>query len=808
MQQTVSTRHWRDNVLGVAAILFGISAPLFFLGRAALGIGLGLSLICAVISADHGDAWRKMRRDVATPLGLLIIATLLVFLISAIFSVVPEKSLGTWAARFSMLAGIWYLMRLICPKAKLAWDACVYATWILVAYCLMAIVFHPEILSVKAMMEPDFRFDITRRLKPVGSFLIFGAMILVFDAIDRKGFARFVSLAAAIAIVPILEVSHGRANVAAMLAAAAAIGFCSLLMIRSRVVQIAIVAGVVGLVAAALIWLGDVTGNMSDLRGFEPYLPMWLIDVHRQMIWHFTFSHVFDHPLIGYGINAAPWVPGANELAGSSAQSVLPGHPHSWVLEIWLETGVLGLLTVVPLSVLIGLTAMKDVRHKGIVPAGLTLMMMAAYWFAGLFNYSFWTSWWFGVVMLTFALAFLRREQLLARQSGPKRRKTMIVCAEDWSFVSHRIGLGRAALVRGDEVVVACNAGVEAEGLRREGFRVVDVPIARGGLSPIKSLKTVMALAGLIRRENPDVIVNVAIQCVVLSAFAGLIVGVKRSVNMVTGLGFLFVSGGAKVRLVRNVVLVVLRCYARCPSIHVIVQNSDDHALMTKLGFRESRLALIRGSGVDISRFAPSDKTSAAQKTAIFVARMLWSKGLGELIEASRLLKARGRDYRLMLVGDADPANPDSATEEDLRAWQQEGLVDWLGKRSDIPALMKEADIAVLPSWREGLPKALLEAASSGLAMVATDVPGCREIVRSGENGLLVPLRDGNALADAIEDLLENDQKRETFGKAARKLVEHELCDTVIITKTLAFVMGDDALERTPPASKLQTAPA
>ncbi|HAI30283.1 MAG TPA: hypothetical protein DCM48_12175, partial [Thalassospira sp.] len=386
MQQTVSTRHWRDTMLGIAAILFGISAPLFFFGRAALGIGLGLSLICAVVSADHGEAWRKMRRDIATPIGGLVVATLIVFLISASFSVVPEKSLGTWLGRFAMVAGIWYLMRLIEPKAKLAWDACIYATWILVSYCLLAILVQPEVLSLKALREPDFDFDITRRLKPVGSFLIFGAMILVFDAVDRKNASRFFSLAIAVAIVPILEVSHGRANVAAMLAACGAIGFCAVFLIRSRLVQVAIAAAIGILVVIALSWLGDVTGNMSDLRGFEPYLPIWLVDVHRQMIWQFTFSHVFDHPLIGYGINAAPWVPGANELAGSSTQSVLPGHPHSWFMEIWLEAGALGLAVVVPLVLMIGLTGFKDVRHNGIVKGGLTLMMMASYWFAGLFN--------------------------------------------------------------------------------------------------------------------------------------------------------------------------------------------------------------------------------------------------------------------------------------------------------------------------------------------------------------------------------------------------------------------------------------
>lgn len=798
MQQTVPTRHWRDTMLGLAAILFGISAPLFFFGRAALGVGLALSLIFAVVSADHGEAWRKMRSDLASPIGLAIGVALVVLLVSSSVSVMPSKSLGTWAARFSMLAGIWYLMRLIAPKARLAWDACIYATWLLTAYCVLAILVYPEILSLKAMREPAFHFDITRRLKPVGSFLIFGAMMLIADAVEQKGFRKYVSLVAVVSIVPILEVSQGRANMAAILAAACAVGFCASLLIKSRRQKVGVLVALAVVICLALFWLSIVTNNMNDLRGFVPYLPTWIVDVHRQMIWQFTYSHVFDHPLIGYGVNVAPWVPGANDLAGSSTQSVLPGHPHSWFMEIWLEAGLVGLVSMMTLVALCALATVKDVYRNGINVAGLTLAMLAAYWFAGLFNYSFWTSWWFGVFMLSLSLAFLRRENLIketavqGKLKAQMRRKTLIVCAEDWSFVSHRIGLGRAALVRGDDVVVACNVGSAAEGLRKEGFRVIDVPIARGGLSPLKSLKTVKALACLIRRENPDVIVNVAIQCVILSVLAGVLVGAKRSVNMVTGLGFLFVSGGGKVKLARKIVSLFLRVYARFGSVNVIVQNQDDHALMTKLGFKPSRLTLIRGSGVDISTFAPGTKTASEPKTAIFVARMLWSKGLAELIEASRILKSRGRNYRIVLVGDADLANPDSAKEADLFKWQQDGLVEWLGKRNDVAKLLRDADLAVLPSWREGLPKSLLEAAATGLAMVATDVPGCREIVRPNENGILVPLRDENALADAIEELMEDDAKRAKFGKAARELVERELCDRVIITKTLAVVTTDE----------------
>ncbi|MEE3047084.1 MAG: glycosyltransferase [Pseudomonadota bacterium] len=791
MQQSVPARHWRDTVLGLAAILFGLSAPLFFFGRAAVGVGLGLSLILAVIAGMNGDAWRQMRRDLTSPLGVIVLLVIISWLPSVIGSINPDKSWGTWVGRVAMLGGVWYLMRLIAPKARIAWNALIWSTMALMFYCVLAAVTTPDLLSLKAMFDPDRHVDITRRLKPSGSFFMFAAILFAADFFDRKGWAKLLPFLGIIAFFIVIEASDARANTAGALGAFAAIVVAAWLVIENRLIKSALLVVAVCGVIGILSWLASITTQWAFTGDFVPYLPTSIIDAHRQLIWQFAYSHVFDHPLIGWGVNSAPWIPGANGIVEGFNQAVLPGHPHSWFMEIWLETGLIGLTPTVLLVIGCAFVGLMITRKEGLKVAGPILGILAAYWFSGLFNYSFWTSWWFAVFVISLAMAILRRDAILDGAPATKRRKTMIVCAEDWSFVSHRIGLGRAALVRGDEVVVACNTGAATEALRAEGFRVVNIPIARGGLSPLKSLRTVKALACLIRRENPDVIVNVAIQCVVLSVFAGMLVGARRSVNMVTGLGFLFVSGGAKAKVVRAIVSTILRVYARFGSVHIIVQNQDDLALMKGLGFKENRISLVRGSGVDISAYAPADKAPGNPKTAIFVARMLWSKGLAELIEAARMLKSRGRDYRILLVGDVDPANPDSANEADLVSWQKDGLVEWLGKRSDVASLLRDADLAVLPSWREGLPKALLEAAACGLAMVATDVPGCREIVRDQENGILVPLRDANALANAIETLMEDDAKRAEFGKAARKLVENELCDGVIIAKTLAVVTGE-----------------
>ncbi|MCC9623837.1 glycosyltransferase [Thalassospira sp. MA62] len=788
MQKTAPARNWRDTVLVIAAILFGISAPLFFAGRAVLGIGIGLSLILALVAGAKGLAWQKMRRDLTSPLGLMVVLVLVCWLPSAIGSVNPEKAWGTWFGRAAMLGGVWYLMRLIEPKALYAWNALIWSTLALMGYCVLAAFTTPDILSIKGALNDDIHVDITRRLKPVASLFMFVIILFAADFFDRKGWMKLFPLFGIVAFFIIIDAADSRANTAGALAAFAAAVVVGWIVLESKLLKVTLLVGSTLCVAGILFWLTTVTIRWDHIGNFEPYLPSMIIDTHRQLIWNFVYSHVLDHPLIGWGINNAPWIPGANDSVEGIRQAILPGHPHNWFMEIWVETGLIGLIPTVLLVIGCAVIGLKLAVREGLKTSGPILGILAGYWFAGLFNYSFWSSWWFAVFIIPLCAAVLRREAILHVENPKTRRKTLIVCGEDWSFVSHRIGLARAALVRGDDVIVACNTGSATAALRQEGFRVVDVPIARGGISPLKSLKTIKALACLIRREQPDVVVNVAIQCVVLSTIAGFLVGARRTVNMVIGLGFLFVSNGAKARAVRAIVSFLLRIFARCPSVSVIVQNSDDYALMTRLGFKKPRLTLIRGSGVDISKFSPVTRPRADRKTAIFVARMLWSKGLGELVDAARDLKARGRDYQILLVGDVDPANPDSASETDLMGWQRDGLVEWLGKRTDIAQLLHGADLAVLPSWREGLPKSLLEAGACGLAMVAADVPGCREIVKHQENGLLVPRGDAKALADAIETLLEDDETRAAYGAAARKLVETELCDAVIVAQTLKAV--------------------
>lgn len=367
-------------------------------------------------------------------------------------------------------------------------------------------------------------------------------------------------------------------------------------------------------------------------------------------------------------------------------------------------------------------------------------------------------------------------------------KKALIVVAEDWSFLSHRVPLARALKDDGYQVTVACRIKDHKKTIEAMGFTPIALDLARESISPTSALKTIKGLMTLYKTERPDVIVHSSLFLSLLGSLAGLFSGFRKNVNLITGLGFIFISNSAKARLVRVALKLCFRLFAKLKTISVVVQNRDDQQIFHALGFREpDTLHVIRGSGVDDQAFYPASQEPDPPQVT-FVGRILWAKGIAELVEAARLLKMRGTLPKIVLVGEPDPGNPQSASTQDLENWTKEGLVDCWGRRSDIAEIYQNSTIAILPSWREGLPKSLLEAAACGLPMITTDVPGCREIVTHEKNGLLVPLQDAQGLADAIERLIKNPQERQSFGRAARKLVEEELNQNAIAQKTLAVV--------------------
>lgn len=360
--------------------------------------------------------------------------------------------------------------------------------------------------------------------------------------------------------------------------------------------------------------------------------------------------------------------------------------------------------------------------------------------------------------------------------------KLLFIVTEDWYFVSHRLPLAVAAQAAGYEVAVATRAGSQADVIRNAGIRLIPFAMSRRGGNPFAE---VMALWRLYRLEKPDLVHHVALKPVMFGALAAWLTRVPAQVYAVAGLGWLFTSSRGVVRMVRPALRWTLARLLNRPHSLTVVQNPEDQALLERSGVSATRLRLIRGAGVDLQIFYPV-APAPEPVCIVLAARMLWDKGVGEFVEAARRLAEAGAKARFLLVGAPDPANPASVPESTLRSWHGQHGVEWLGQRDDIPAVLQAAHIACLPSYREGLPKSLLEAAACGLPIVTTNAPGCREVVRDGVNGLLVPVRDAVALAKALEKLINDAALRRRMGEQSRLLAESEFGQEAIIAQTLA----------------------
>jgi len=356
--------------------------------------------------------------------------------------------------------------------------------------------------------------------------------------------------------------------------------------------------------------------------------------------------------------------------------------------------------------------------------------------------------------------------------------RLMYVVSEDWYFLSHRLPMARAARDAGFEVHVAARVVDGGATIKAEGFALHPIPFTRGRLAIFSALRTVLSLRRIHREIVPAIAHHVALQAAVLGSLATL--GRPTPlVNALTGFGFTFISNSMKARLLRPFVVFLLRFLCMRNKNVALVQNPDDREALLSVGIAADHIALIPGSGVDVEQLRPMDEP-AGTATVAFVGRLLEDKGIRSLVAAIQLLHSRGDAVNLLIAGDLDSANPSSISASELADWTREPSIRWIGHVKDIATVWAQAHIAVLPSRREGLPKALLEAAACGRPMIATDVPGCREVVLSGETGLLVPLDDLAALADAITKLINSRTLRQSYGAAARRLaVERFSADAI-----------------------------
>ncbi len=365
-------------------------------------------------------------------------------------------------------------------------------------------------------------------------------------------------------------------------------------------------------------------------------------------------------------------------------------------------------------------------------------------------------------------------------------RKILYLVSEDWYFCSHRLPIARAARDAGADVIVATRVREHGAAIESEGFRLIPIELARSGRNPLRDAVTLASLIGLYRRERPDIVHHVALKPALYGSIAAWLTRVPAMVNAFAGMGFVFISESLFARVLRPVVRAAFRFLLNRSNSRVIVQNPDDFALFVDtVGVSPHRVSVIRGSGVDTDKFRPVAEPEGPP-VAVCVSRMLWDKGIGELAAAARLLRQRGTAIRIRLVGPSDD-NPAAIPEAILAEWSAEGIVEIAGASDDITGEYSRAHIAVLPSYREGLPKSLLEAAAAGLPIVATDVPGCREVCEHEKTGLLVPVRTSEPLADALQELAEDKALRYSYGKAARELAKTAFAEPVVVTQTMAL---------------------
>ncbi|MBI3993218.1 MAG: glycosyltransferase family 4 protein [Candidatus Lambdaproteobacteria bacterium] len=354
-------------------------------------------------------------------------------------------------------------------------------------------------------------------------------------------------------------------------------------------------------------------------------------------------------------------------------------------------------------------------------------------------------------------------------------------------FRTHRLALAQAALAESWEVGVAAPFHPEAARLAQSGFTVHTIPLGRRSMSPLAELRSLVAIWRLLRQERPDLLHTITIKPTIYGGIAARLAGTPRTVATITGLGYVFSPGSPRAWLLRSLARAAYRLALRRPSVRVIFQNPDDLALFTADGMvAPKQTALVLGSGVDLQEFRPQPEPPPPV-CVILPSRLLWDKGVGEFVQAARMLRERGVAARMVLVGRPDPGNPSSVDEAQLSRWAQEGAVEWWGFRGDMPQVLAQSHIVCLPSYyREGIPRVLIEAAACGRPVVSTDAPGCREIARAGENGLLVPVRDAPALADALQRLIGDPALRRRMGARGREIVEREFALPIVIAQTLA----------------------
>lgn len=363
--------------------------------------------------------------------------------------------------------------------------------------------------------------------------------------------------------------------------------------------------------------------------------------------------------------------------------------------------------------------------------------------------------------------------------------KILLFANTDWYLYNYRLLLAGELRNAGHEVLLLSPEGKFAEKIKAAGFHWQAFELSRSGVNPFSEFSAILRLARFYRQEKPDLVHHFTSKCVLYGSMAARLAGVKRVINAITGMGYVFTRKNMFTSIIKP--FVVLFYKTALKNSKVIFQNQHDmDYFIQKQLVKPAQCVLIPGSGVDIDHFKPLP-VDKKDPLVVLPARMLWDKGVGEFVEAARLVKASGIKARFVLVGMPDEGNPTSIPEAQLRAWQASGLVEWWGWQEDMVAIYQQATAVCLPSYREGLAKSLIEAAACGCPLIASDIPGCRKVIENGRNGFLVPLRNPKSLSEAIIQLLSDQKLSARMGKESRKIAVQKFSAKMINKQTISI---------------------
>ncbi len=366
-----------------------------------------------------------------------------------------------------------------------------------------------------------------------------------------------------------------------------------------------------------------------------------------------------------------------------------------------------------------------------------------------------------------------------------RNQKILLVANTDWYLYNFRLSLAKMLREEGFEVVLISPPGAYSHLFQGEGFRWLSVPMSRRGIFPPSEFMTYKHLKSIYQQENPKLVHHHTIKPNIYGTLAARAVAVPAIVVSVTGLGYVFISQGIAGKMLSKIIKPTYRYCLDSSNVEVIFENSGDYEFFIQEQITNAKQStIIEGVGVNLDLYRPSKEPDGVP-IVMLAGRMLWDKGVGEFVESAKILKDRGVEARFVLVGGPDPGNPSMISLHQLEQWSQAGVVEWWGFRENMPEIIQKSHIVVLPSIAEGVPTVLLEASASGRPVIASDIPGCGDIVKDGKTGFLVEVRNVEALADKIEILLGKKRLREMLGKAGRVWMEQRFDEDLINRRTL-----------------------